>query len=111
MFVRKKNQGGDSFGHQWAGGDAVEMDPELAAELVRTDPDEFEASNEPFSESPSSGPPPADLADAKTAADVLAWAGTDPERARQALAAEQATDKPRTTLVTALTKVANTVLE
>ncbi|MGW0626429.1 hypothetical protein [Streptomyces sp. NPDC002758] len=40
------------------------------------------------------------------AADVLAWAGEDPERAAEALAAEQAKDKPRSTLVKQLEKLA-----
>lgn len=112
MHVRKRNPGGDSFGHQWVnGGDVVEVDNEHAAELVRVDPDEFEASVEPFGEAPAIDPPAVELADAKTAADVLAWVGTDPVRARQALDAEQSADKPRITLVAQLTKVANTVEE
>lgn len=41
-----------------------------------------------------------------TAADVLAWVGEDPERAAEALAAEQAKDKPRSTLVKQLEKLA-----
>lgn len=42
-----------------------------------------------------------------TAADVLDWVGDDPDRAAEALAAEQAKDKPRSTLVKALEKVAS----
>lgn len=41
-----------------------------------------------------------------TAADVLAWVGEDPERAEEALEAEQAKDKPRSTLVKQLEKLA-----
>jgi hypothetical protein len=41
-----------------------------------------------------------------TAADVLAWVGDNPERAKQALDAEQAKDKPRSTLVKQLEKLA-----
>jgi hypothetical protein len=37
---------------------------------------------------------------------VLAWAGTDPARAAAALAAERGREKPRSTLVTALEKLA-----
>jgi hypothetical protein len=40
------------------------------------------------------------------AATVLAWVGDDPERAAEALAAEQEKDKPRSTLVKQLEKVA-----
>ncbi|MFF4536547.1 hypothetical protein [Streptomyces aureus] len=42
-----------------------------------------------------------------TAADVLDWVGDDPERASEALAAEQAKDKPRSTLVKQLEKLAD----
>lgn len=41
-----------------------------------------------------------------TAAYVLAWVGDDPERATEALEAEQAKDKPRSTLVKQLEKLA-----
>lgn len=41
------------------------------------------------------------------AADVLAWVGEGPERAAEALAAEQAKDKPRSTLVKQLEKLAD----
>ncbi|MFB6977692.1 hypothetical protein [Streptomyces scopuliridis] len=40
-----------------------------------------------------------------SAAAVADWVGDDPERAKEALAAEQAKDKPRSTLVKALEKV------
>lgn len=46
------------------------------------------------------------LAEATTAAQVLAWVGEDRERAAEALAAEEARDKPRSTLVRDLTKLA-----
>ena len=42
-----------------------------------------------------------------TAADILEWVGDDPDRAAEALAAEQAKDKPRSTLVKALEKAAS----
>ncbi|MGW6703608.1 hypothetical protein ACWGDE_01760 [Streptomyces sp. NPDC054956] len=42
-----------------------------------------------------------------TAADVLAWVGEDSERAAAALAAELAKDKPRSTLVKQLEKLAD----
>lgn len=50
--------------------------------------------------------PPASLADASTAADVLAWVGEDPDRAAEALATEEAAEKPRSTLVKQLKKLA-----
>lgn len=50
--------------------------------------------------------PPPSLAEAATAAQVLAWVGEDRERAAEALAAEEARDKPRSTLVRDLTKLA-----
>jgi len=41
-----------------------------------------------------------------TAAEVLEWVGDDPDRAAAALKAEGERDKPRTTLVSALEKLA-----
>lgn len=51
---------------------------------------------------------PADdeLSQATTAAEVLEWVGDDPERAVEALEVEQAKDKPRSTLVKQLEKLA-----
>lgn len=49
---------------------------------------------------------PADLDIEASAAAVLAWVGDDPERAAEALEAEQAKDKPRSTLVKQLEKTA-----
>lgn len=43
----------------------------------------------------------------KKVADVLADVGDDPAKAAEALAVEQAAAKPRTTLVDALTAIAN----
>lgn len=50
--------------------------------------------------------PPEELDINGTAADVLAWVGDDPERAETALEQEQAKDKPRSTLVKQLEKIA-----
>lgn len=50
--------------------------------------------------------PPLELDIDATAAEVLAWVGDDPERAAEALEAEQAKDKPRSTLVKSLEKLA-----
>ncbi|MBB4985030.1 hypothetical protein [Streptomyces nymphaeiformis] len=41
-----------------------------------------------------------------TAADILSWVGDDPDRAEEALAAENAKDKPRSTLVKQLERLA-----
>ncbi|MFE0651052.1 hypothetical protein ACFVZH_20925 [Streptomyces sp. NPDC059534] len=41
-----------------------------------------------------------------TAPDVLGWVGDDPNRAEEALAAENAKDKPRSTLVKQLERIA-----
>lgn len=50
--------------------------------------------------------PPLELDIDAKADDVLAWVGDDPARASEALAAEQAKDKPRSTLVKQLEKIA-----
>ncbi|MFG2400768.1 hypothetical protein [Streptomyces lydicus] len=54
-------------------------------------------------------PGPADDAfpEGGTAEEVRAWVGEDPERAQQALEAEEARDKPRSTLVNHLKKSAS----
>ncbi|MGW1102714.1 hypothetical protein [Streptomyces sp. NPDC002540] len=49
---------------------------------------------------------PAELDIEASAVAVLAWVGDDPERAEEALAAEQEKDKPRSTLVKQLEKTA-----
>ncbi|MFJ2676394.1 hypothetical protein [Streptomyces sp. NPDC087525] len=49
---------------------------------------------------------PGELDIEASAAAVLDWVGDDSERATEALAAEQARDKPRSTLVKALEKIA-----
>jgi hypothetical protein len=88
----------------------AEVSGELAAYLVSThspvEPldDEARALLEPPRE--ETGEPPAELDIDAKADDVLAWVGEDPERAAVALAAEQAKDKPRSTLVKQLEKLA-----
>lgn len=42
-----------------------------------------------------------------TSKELLAWVGTDPERAQRVLDQENATDKPRKTLVEPLEKLLN----
>jgi hypothetical protein len=89
-----------------------EISGELAAYLVSArspvEPldDEARALLEPPKEKPDPGAPPAELDIDGTAADVLAWVGDDQERADEALEAEQAKDKPRSTLVKQLEKLA-----
>jgi hypothetical protein len=87
-----------------------EVSGELAAYLVSThspvEPldDEARALLEPPRK--ETGEPPTELDIDGTAADVLAWVGEDRERAAVALEAEQAKDKPRSTLVKQLEKLA-----
>lgn len=92
-----------------------EVDGELAAYLVSThspveplDDDARALLEPPAEEQDSGGPeePPAELDIDATAKEVLAWVGDDPERAAEALAAEQAKDSPRSTLVKQLEKLA-----
>ncbi|MFJ5973517.1 hypothetical protein [Streptomyces sp. NPDC093060] len=92
-----------------------EVAGELAAYLVSThspvEPldDEaralLEAPVEEPEEKPEPAEPPEELDIHGTAADVLAWVGDDPERAAEALEAEQAKDKPRSTLVKQMEKL------
>jgi hypothetical protein len=93
--------------HLLESGSNVEPADEAAEEWL-TDRDAPEASDE---EDPEIG----DEADAElpagldidgTAADVLAWVGDDPDRATEAFEGELAKDKPRSTLVKALEKLA-----
>lgn len=62
---------------------------------------------EPAPSSPPELPSaPADDVPDGTAAVVLAWVGDDPDRARLAAAAEDRRDRPRTSLITKLNKIA-----
>ncbi|WP_328439374.1 hypothetical protein OHA71_23840 [Streptomyces sp. NBC_00444] len=56
---------------------------------------------------PPSGDPPTELDIEAKADDVLAWVGEDSERASEALRQEQARDKPRSTLLKQLAKLAD----
>lgn len=92
----------------------AEFDDDLARHLAANAPEDtievLEADPEPDPEDvePDGGEdePPAELDIDGTAQAVLAWAGDDPDRAAEALAAEQAKDKPRSTLVKQLAKLA-----
>ena len=85
-----------------------EVSGELAAMLLeraprkvsRVDAEEVETGGDQKEDVPVS------LADASTGPQVLAWVGEDPARAREALEAEQEAEKPRSTLVKQLQKLA-----
>lgn len=89
-----------------------EFDGDLARHLDDNSPDgsveTIEADLEPPQAEPEQEPlEPSDELDIDaTATDVLAWVGDDPERAAEALEAETAKDKPRSTLVKQLEKLA-----
>lgn len=86
-----------------------EVSGELAALLLERAPKKvtrLDADPEEGGGGDGSKEPPASLADASTATEVLAWVGEDQERAAEALAAEEAADKPRSTLVKQLKKLA-----
>lgn len=55
---------------------------------------------------PPAQEPPAPLNIDGTAAEVLAWVGDDPERAKEAREAESEKDKPRSTLLKRLEEIA-----
>lgn len=86
-----------------------EVSGELAALLLERAPKKVTRLDEPEEGGGGDGDskePPTSLADASTAAEVLAWVGEDKERAAEALEAEEAADKPRSTLVKQLKKLA-----
>lgn len=63
--------------------------------------------DEPAPEPPAPTPPlDPDAVPSGTAAEVLAWVDNDQARAGRALVVEQTAEKPRTTLIADLTKVA-----
>jgi hypothetical protein len=72
------------------------LDGGSAVELLDSDP----------SEPSGGGVPAAGTVPDGGAKDVLAWVGDDPGRAREAADVEQARDKPRSTLLTDLAKIA-----
>lgn len=85
-----------------------EVSGELAALLLERAPKKVTRLDADPEADGGGGPeePPESLADATTAAEVLAWVGEDKERAKEALAEEEAADKPRSTLVKQLKKLA-----
>lgn len=81
---------------------------EFAAHLVETEVPVDILEGVPEPEAPEHEDPAADELDVEgTAADVLAWVGEESERAAAALEAELAKDKPRSTLVKQLEKLAD----
>ena len=78
---------------------------EESVEILEADP-EPEPEGEELEADGGDADAPDELDIDGTAQQVLAWVGDDPERAEEALAAEQAKDKPRSTLVKALEKTA-----
>lgn len=82
-----------------------EVSGELAALLLERAPTKV-SSLGTAPEEDEGGGGVASLAEASTAADVLEWVGEDADRAREALNAEQAADKPRSTLLKQLAKIA-----
>ncbi|MFE9949294.1 hypothetical protein ACFYRJ_17385 [Streptomyces sp. NPDC005531] len=80
-----------------------EVEGEFADHLVSTGVGVDIIEGAPEAQAPE---PPAELDIEASAAAVLAWVGDDPERAAEALTAESAKDKPRSTLVKQLEKAA-----
>jgi len=80
--------------------------PQGAIEIVEADPEPEPAppAPDPEPKEPAGGDePPVD----GTIDDLMAWVGDDKERAAQALTAEQAKDKPRSTVVKRLAAMAD----
>lgn len=90
-------------GEEVKGGLALHL-LETGANVEPLDGDARAYGRDPAAEAPA---PPTGLDIEATAADVLAWVGEDPERAGEALDAELAKDKPRSTLVKQLEKLAD----
>lgn len=84
-----------------------EVSGELAALLLRSAPGKATAVSaaSTAAEVTDDAGAPASLGEADTAAEVLAWVGEDPGRAGEAMAAEEARDKPRSTLIKQLAKL------
>lgn len=99
---------------------AVDPDDDEAAGLAQALADEDQADGDTEPPPPHAPPPPSTNPDGGPTnpepsgldiegpvKDVLTWVGEDPDRARQALAAEQAKEQPRSTLVKQLEKTAD----
>jgi hypothetical protein len=93
-------------------GDGEEVKGGLALHLLETgaNVEPLDGDAKAYGQGPASDEPPpgdAELDIEATAADILAWVGEDPERAAEALDAELAKEKPRSTLVKQLEKLAD----
>ncbi|MFF9279516.1 hypothetical protein [Streptomyces griseosporeus] len=99
---------GDTAAHLLRAGAAVDPDDDDAralAEQLHADDDQAHGQDE--GQGPKGTDGPEDELDINASVpDILTWVGDDPERAAEALRLEQAKDKPRSTLVTQLTKTA-----
>lgn len=91
----------------------AELEGDLARHVVDNAPkgsvEVIEADPEPAPEGPKAPAEPADPGDPPvdgTIDDLMAWVDGDEDRAAQALAAEQAKDKPRSTIVKRLAALA-----
>jgi hypothetical protein len=87
--------------HQLAAGEVIpagEFADHLAASGAPVEPETPPAG-------PEQEPADPDAVPDGTVDEVLAWVGDDPDRAGRALAVEQDRDRPRSTLVDALTKL------
>ena len=84
----------------------VDNAPKDAVEVLEADPEPVEVEEPPkrpeSKEAADGDEPPVD----ETIDVLMTWVGDDKERAAQALAAEQAKDKPRSTVVKRLTDLA-----
>ncbi|MFG3488552.1 hypothetical protein [Streptomyces sp. NPDC047972] len=104
LAVDEEVKGGLAL-HLLETGSAVEPLDE-AAKAWRPAVDEPADSKEIEKEGPEEESDDGELDIDATAADVLGWVGDDPDRAEEALAAETAKDKPRSTLVKQLERIA-----
>lgn len=84
--------------------------PEGSVEVTEADPEPKKTPEPP--KAPADGPEDPDAGDGPpvdgTIDALMAWVDDDPERAAAALTAEQAKDKPRSTVVKRLTALADT---
>ncbi|WP_326828682.1 hypothetical protein OIE13_22340 [Streptosporangium sp. NBC_01810] len=89
--------------------EGLEIKGSLAAHLLRCGAPVRLVDGEPPKPAPDPDEPPArsDLLNIDgTAAEVLAWVGDDPDRARAAIEAESTKDRPRSTLLKRLEEIA-----
>jgi len=83
-----------------------DTDPYAAPEGPNVEEAKVEATEAP-EESPKAAEQPVEDVPAGSIKDVLAWVGTDVERAHKALDAEKASDESRSSLITKLEAIVN----